>query len=240
MRLAPWRTSPIANWTIGRWGTSTLGSSTRWTAVASPSTRATRRAAMRAKPANAVAWWWTSPTDGRCAASFRWSRCAGIGLSSMCPPSNRWRHCFPRWRRKWTNRAARDPMRTRSAWDWWAKARFTAGWFLPRRSASWERSRGGRESGAAVSCDPSTPLRYAGGERLWGDPSTPLRYACPERSRGARGERWGRGMRIDLLRVHGFGHFANVELALSPALNVVFGPNEAGKSTLLAFVRAVL
>jgi len=47
-------------------------------------------------------------------------------------------------------------------------------------------------------------------------------------------------MRIDLFRVHGFGHFANVELALSPALNVVFGPNEAGKSTLLAFVRAVL
>ncbi len=48
------------------------------------------------------------------------------------------------------------------------------------------------------------------------------------------------GMRIDLLRVHGFGHFTGYELELKPGLNLVYGPNEAGKSTLLAFIRGVL
>lgn len=47
-------------------------------------------------------------------------------------------------------------------------------------------------------------------------------------------------MKIEKLRVDGFGHFRNFELALKPGLNVLYGPNEAGKSTLLAFVRAVL
>ncbi|MFL5321109.1 MAG: AAA family ATPase [Myxococcaceae bacterium] len=47
-------------------------------------------------------------------------------------------------------------------------------------------------------------------------------------------------MRIDRLRIDGFGHFRNFDLELKPGLNVLYGPNEAGKSTLLAFMRAVL
>ncbi|MGZ3459304.1 MAG: ATP-binding protein, partial [Archangium sp.] len=48
------------------------------------------------------------------------------------------------------------------------------------------------------------------------------------------------GLRIDLLRVHGFGHFSGYELELRPGLNLLYGPNEAGKSTLLAFIRGML
>ena len=47
-------------------------------------------------------------------------------------------------------------------------------------------------------------------------------------------------MKIERLKVEGFGHFRQFELELKPGLNVLYGPNEAGKSTLLAFVRAVL
>ena len=47
-------------------------------------------------------------------------------------------------------------------------------------------------------------------------------------------------MKIDRVRIDGFGHFESFALDLKPGLNVVFGPNEAGKSTLLAFIRAVL
>ena len=48
------------------------------------------------------------------------------------------------------------------------------------------------------------------------------------------------GLRIDVLKVHGFGHFSGRELELGPGLNLVYGPNEAGKSTLLAFIRGML
>ncbi len=48
------------------------------------------------------------------------------------------------------------------------------------------------------------------------------------------------GLRIDRLRVDGFGHFRQHELDLRPGMNLLFGQNEAGKSTLLAFVRAML
>ncbi len=47
-------------------------------------------------------------------------------------------------------------------------------------------------------------------------------------------------MRVDGLEVHGFGHFSELELQLQPGLNVIHGENEAGKSTLLAFIRAGL
>jgi uncharacterized protein YhaN len=47
-------------------------------------------------------------------------------------------------------------------------------------------------------------------------------------------------LRIDLVRVHGFGHFTDYALELKPGLNLLYGPNEAGKSTLLAFIRGVL
>jgi uncharacterized protein YhaN len=43
------------------------------------------------------------------------------------------------------------------------------------------------------------------------------------------------------LRVDGFGVWSGLELrGLSPTLNVFYGPNEAGKTTLLNFVRSVL
>ena len=48
------------------------------------------------------------------------------------------------------------------------------------------------------------------------------------------------GLRIDSLRVHGFGHFSDYSRELGPGLNVLYGPNEAGKSTLLAFLRGML
>jgi uncharacterized protein YhaN len=47
-------------------------------------------------------------------------------------------------------------------------------------------------------------------------------------------------VRIDRVRIDGFGRFEHLDLALGSGLNVLHGPNEAGKSTLLAFVRAVL
>ncbi|WP_434383749.1 AAA family ATPase [Melittangium boletus] len=48
------------------------------------------------------------------------------------------------------------------------------------------------------------------------------------------------GLRIDVLRIQGFGHFTNAEWELRPGLNLLYGPNEAGKSTLLAFLRGML
>ena len=45
---------------------------------------------------------------------------------------------------------------------------------------------------------------------------------------------------IDALRIHGFGRFSDVEIELDRGLNLLVGPNEVGKSTLLAFIRAVL
>ncbi|MBU8898477.1 AAA family ATPase [Corallococcus sp. M34] len=48
------------------------------------------------------------------------------------------------------------------------------------------------------------------------------------------------GLHIDGFQVQGFGHFAGFSSALGPGLNLLYGPNEAGKSTLLAFLRGVL
>ena len=48
-------------------------------------------------------------------------------------------------------------------------------------------------------------------------------------------------MRIERLRIDGFGHFADRELGpFDRPVTVFYGPNEAGKSTLLEFVRQVL
>jgi uncharacterized protein YhaN len=45
-------------------------------------------------------------------------------------------------------------------------------------------------------------------------------------------------MKIEEIYIDGFGHFHNTKLdALSPHLTVITGPNEAGKSTLLEFIR---
>lgn len=48
-------------------------------------------------------------------------------------------------------------------------------------------------------------------------------------------------MRIRDIRIDGFGHFAGREIGpLERSVTVLYGPNEAGKSTLLEFVRRVL
>ena len=47
-------------------------------------------------------------------------------------------------------------------------------------------------------------------------------------------------MRIDTVAIDGFGQFHGAQLSPAPSLTVVRGPNEAGKTTLLAFTRAML
>ena len=48
-------------------------------------------------------------------------------------------------------------------------------------------------------------------------------------------------MRITALKVDGFGVWSDLDLDdLSDQLNVFYGPNEAGKTTLMQFVRSVL
>ncbi|MBK8261348.1 MAG: AAA family ATPase [Nannocystis sp.] len=46
-------------------------------------------------------------------------------------------------------------------------------------------------------------------------------------------------MRIDRLSVERFGRFGRLDLDLGPGLNVLHGPNEAGKSTLLEAIRSL-
>lgn len=47
-------------------------------------------------------------------------------------------------------------------------------------------------------------------------------------------------MRVAETRIEGFGRLANLSLRFSPGLNLVFGPNEAGKSTLQEALLALL
>ena len=50
----------------------------------------------------------------------------------------------------------------------------------------------------------------------------------------------GRRTTIEALRIHGFGRFSGLEIELDRGLNLLVGPNEAGKSTLLSFIQSVL
>ena len=47
-------------------------------------------------------------------------------------------------------------------------------------------------------------------------------------------------MKITTISVDGFGQFHGAHLEPAPGLTVIRGVNEAGKTTLLAFVRAIL
>ncbi|MEK4517036.1 AAA family ATPase [Paenibacillus sp. FSL H8-0122] len=47
-------------------------------------------------------------------------------------------------------------------------------------------------------------------------------------------------MKIDLLRIGGYGRLAQREIGLNEGVTVLFGRNEAGKSTTLQFIRAML
>ena len=47
-------------------------------------------------------------------------------------------------------------------------------------------------------------------------------------------------MIVTRLRVHPFGFFSDREIGFAPGLNVVLGPNEAGKSTIFSAIRSSL
>lgn len=47
-------------------------------------------------------------------------------------------------------------------------------------------------------------------------------------------------MHIEKLLLKNFGKFNNYELDLEPGINVIYGKNESGKSTLFAFIRGIL
>ncbi len=47
-------------------------------------------------------------------------------------------------------------------------------------------------------------------------------------------------MRINKLYLRGFGRFENFEFELIRGINVIYGSNESGKSTLMAFIKAAL
>ncbi len=47
-------------------------------------------------------------------------------------------------------------------------------------------------------------------------------------------------MKINKLYIRGFGKIENFELDLSKNINVIYGPNESGKSTLMGFIKAGL
>jgi uncharacterized protein YhaN len=48
-------------------------------------------------------------------------------------------------------------------------------------------------------------------------------------------------MKLTELKIEGFGVWRGLEIHdLAPGLNVFYGPNEAGKTTLMQFARAVL
>ena len=47
-------------------------------------------------------------------------------------------------------------------------------------------------------------------------------------------------MRIDRIHIDSFGKLRGIDLSLSQGLNIIYGRNEAGKSTLHAFLMAML
>ena len=47
-------------------------------------------------------------------------------------------------------------------------------------------------------------------------------------------------MRIDKLKINGFGKLKNKELELKDGINIIYGENESGKSSLLKFISSML
>ena len=47
-------------------------------------------------------------------------------------------------------------------------------------------------------------------------------------------------MRLLKLNISNFGFFHNKRIQLSPGLNLIYGKNEAGKSTVFGFIKGML
>ena len=47
-------------------------------------------------------------------------------------------------------------------------------------------------------------------------------------------------MKIDFLKINGFGKIKNKEINLEKNINLIYGKNESGKSTLLKFIDGIL
>ena len=46
-------------------------------------------------------------------------------------------------------------------------------------------------------------------------------------------------MKIKTLNLHAFGRFKNTTIEVLDGFNLIFGPNEAGKSTIQAFIEGM-
>src|SRR5690606_29332695 len=49
-----------------------------------------------------------------------------------------------------------------------------------------------------------------------------------------------KSMKIKSLHIYGYGQFVQTQLQLAPTLQVIFGENEAGKSTIMSFIHSIL
>ncbi len=47
-------------------------------------------------------------------------------------------------------------------------------------------------------------------------------------------------MKIKHLKINGFGKLENKEIELKDGINIIYGENESGKSTLLKFISSIL
>ena len=47
-------------------------------------------------------------------------------------------------------------------------------------------------------------------------------------------------MRIDKIKINGFGKIKNKEIEFTDGINVIYGKNESGKSTFLKFIPCML
>ena len=55
-----------------------------------------------------------------------------------------------------------------------------------------------------------------------------------------RNERYGAGMLITKLKMNYFGRFREKVIELQPGINLIYGQNEAGKTTLHTFIKGML
>ena len=46
-------------------------------------------------------------------------------------------------------------------------------------------------------------------------------------------------MKINNLKINGYGKLSNKEIKLDKKINIIYGKNEAGKSTLLSFISSI-